>query len=92
VRAFGELPTGEQFLFFARTIEKQPARTGFPRHLRSVMLACSGNDAHRVSAGDGIDRTSATIPLGTTCSLCPRPACAHRQQPRLTVEAGSQGL
>jgi predicted transcriptional regulator/transcriptional regulator with XRE-family HTH domain len=92
VRAFGELPTGEQFLFFARTIEKRPARAGFPRHLRSVMLACAGNDAHRVSAGDGIDRTAATIPLGTTCSLCPRRACAHRQQPRLTVEAGSQGL
>ncbi|MGD9806853.1 MAG: short-chain fatty acyl-CoA regulator family protein [Hyphomicrobiaceae bacterium] len=82
-RAFGALPTGEEFLFFARTIEKRPPRAGFPRHLLSVMLACAASDAPRVSVGDGIDRTTATVPLGTTCSLCPRSDCAHRQQPRL---------
>jgi predicted transcriptional regulator/transcriptional regulator with XRE-family HTH domain len=83
VRAFGELPSGEQFLFFARAIEKQPARPSFPRHLLSVMLACSAADAHRVVHGDGVDRAGATIPVGTVCRLCPRAGCGHRQEPPL---------
>lgn len=85
MRAFGQLPSGEQFLFFARAIEKSTARAGYPRHLLSIMLACSGLDASRVSAGDGIDRATGTIPLGTTCRLCPRAGCQHRQEAQLTA-------
>ena len=79
-RAFGELPSGEQFLFFARAVEKQPARPNYPRHLLSVMLACSAAEAGRVVYGDGIDRAAATVPVGTVCRLCPRVACGHRQE------------
>jgi predicted transcriptional regulator/transcriptional regulator with XRE-family HTH domain len=80
VRGFGELPSGEQFLFFARTVEKRPSTATLPRHLLSVMLACSASDARRVAYGDGIDRATATAPIGTICRLCPRPDCGHRQE------------
>ncbi|MGE0627062.1 MAG: short-chain fatty acyl-CoA regulator family protein [Hyphomicrobiaceae bacterium] len=84
-RAYGALPSGEQFLFTARAIEKRPTRPGFPRSLVSIMLACSERDALRVAAGDGLDRAAAMVPLGTTCRLCPRADCGYRQEARLTV-------
>jgi predicted transcriptional regulator/transcriptional regulator with XRE-family HTH domain len=79
-RGFGELPSGDQFLFFARAVEKRPPSAAFPRHLLSVMLACPAADAGRVAYGDGIDRTTAMAPIGTICRLCPRDACGHRQE------------
>jgi predicted transcriptional regulator len=83
VASFGELPTGDQFLFFARAVEKNPPLAGLPRHLLSVMLACPVGQAGRVAYGDGIDRKTAMIPAGIFCRLCPRPACVHRQEPSL---------
>jgi len=80
VRSYGELPTGEQFFFFARAVEKLPARAGYPRHLLSIMLACSAEDATAISAAEGLDRTSAMVPVGTVCRLCPRMECVHRQE------------
>lgn len=79
-RGFGELPSGDQFLFFARAVEKHPARGALPRHLLSVMLACSAADADRVCYGYGIDRRTAMAPIGTICRLCPREHCDHRQE------------
>lgn len=80
VRCFGELPAGEQFLFFARAVEKRPSTAGFPRKLLSVMLACAVSDADNVAYGDGLDRARAMVPLGTVCRLCPRTGCSHRQE------------
>ena len=79
-RAFGELPSGEQFLFFARAMEKRAPAANLPRHLLSVMLACAAAEAGRVVYGDGIDRAGAMVPLGTVCRLCPRAGCGHRQE------------
>lgn len=83
VRAFGSLPSGEQFLFFARALDKGRASAGRPRHLLSVMLACPAFEADRVCAGDGLDRLKAMTPVGTNCRLCPRDGCRQRQEPRL---------
>ena len=82
VRSFGELPSGDRFLFFARAIEKRPQSVTFPRHLLSIMLACPASEAARVIYGDGIDRSDARtmVPVGTTCRLCPRDGCSHRQE------------
>lgn len=80
VRSYGELPTGEQFFFFARAVEKLPTRPGFPRHLMSVMLAAPAEEAQRISAADGLDRLGALVPVGTVCRLCPRENCAQRQE------------
>lgn len=79
-RSFGELPSGERFLFFARAVEKRPPAAALPRHLLSVMLACHATNAERVAYGDGIDRATATVPVGTICRLCPRAECGHRQE------------
>jgi predicted transcriptional regulator len=80
VRCFGELPAGDQFLFFARAVEKRSPRVRFTRNLLSVMLACSAADADAVVYCDGIDRVAAMVPLGTVCRLCPRAGCEHRQE------------
>ncbi len=82
-RGFGALPSGDQFLFFARAVEKKPPLANRPRHLLSVMLACSAADADQVVYGDGVDRRSATVPVGTVCRLCPRAGCGHRQEASL---------
>lgn len=82
-RQFGELPSGEQFLFFARTVEKSIAQVNAPRRLLSVMLVCAAEDASRVVYGDGLQREQATIAVGTVCRLCPRRDCVHRQEESL---------
>ena len=74
------MPSGEQFLFFARAVEKQPPAAALPRHLMSVMLVCTAADAASVVYGDGIDRATAMVPIGTICRLCPRTDCGHRQE------------
>ncbi len=79
-RSFGELQSGDQFLFFARAVEKHPPAAALPRHLVSVMLACTAAEAGRVAYGDGIDRATAMVPIGTICRLCPRIECGHRQE------------
>ena len=87
VRSFGELPSGDRFLFIARAIEKTRQSVSFPRRLLSVMLACSAAEAGRVVYSDGIDRNDpkAIVPVGTTCRLCPRRECSHRQQAPLLL-------
>jgi len=91
VRAFGSLPSGDEFLFFARAVEKQPERPGGARHMISILLVCAAGDAARVAAGDGIDRRTATIPVGTTCRLCTREACRQRQEPPLVLSREPKG-
>lgn len=86
-RRFGELPSGEQFLFFARAVEKQPPSVTLPRHLLSVMLVCAAADAGGVVYGDGIDRAAAMVPVGTICRLCPRTVCGHRQEAPLIAQS-----
>ncbi|HKJ62856.1 MAG TPA: short-chain fatty acyl-CoA regulator family protein, partial [Hyphomicrobiales bacterium] len=80
LRSFGELPGGDQFLFFARAVEKTPSSANYPRHILSVMLACAASEADRVVYGDGIEQVRAKVPIGTVCRLCPRSKCAHRQE------------
>lgn len=80
VRSFGELPGGEQFLFFARAIDKGPSMVGRPRHLLSIMLACPVSDAAEVAYGDGLEKRTAMVPVGTICRLCSRLGCDARQE------------
>lgn len=87
VRSFGELSSGDRFLFFARAIEKTQRSASDPRRLLSVMLACPHAEAGRVIYGDGIDGNNpkAVLPVGTTCRLCPRQDCSHRQEAPLLL-------
>lgn len=85
VRSFGELPSGDRFLFVARAIEKTRQSVVLPRRLLSIMLACPASEAGRVVYGDGIDGNDpkAILPVGTSCRLCPRQDCSHRQEAHL---------
>jgi predicted transcriptional regulator/transcriptional regulator with XRE-family HTH domain len=87
VRQYGELPSGDQFLFFARAVDKVPPRIGYPRKLLSVMMACPVSEANRVVYGDGLDRVNAMVPVGTVCRLCQRGDCGYRQEAPLVAEA-----
>jgi predicted transcriptional regulator/transcriptional regulator with XRE-family HTH domain len=86
-RAYGALPSGDRFLFFARAVEKGPQAVTFPRHLLSIMLASPDSEAGRVVYSDGIDQANpqTTVPVGTTCRLCPRENCGHRQEAALVL-------
>lgn len=80
VRHYGQLPSGESFLFFARAVDKSTPAIGRPRNLQSIMLVCQAAEADATVYGDGIDRNSATLAVGTVCRLCPRQDCSHRQE------------
>ena len=86
VRCFGELPSGDRHFFFARAVEKSPAKVGMPRRLLSVMLAAAADEAGQLAAADGIDPARAMLPIGTVCRLCRRERCAHRQEAPLIAE------
>lgn len=89
VPEFGQLPSGDRFLFFARAVEKASARASRPRRLMSVMLACLASEADRIACADGIDPVRATIPVGTVCRLCPRAACSYRQEDPLIAKSNA---
>jgi predicted transcriptional regulator/transcriptional regulator with XRE-family HTH domain len=89
VRDFGELPSGERFLMFARAVDKAPAQVGRPRRLLSIMLACEAADAHRLAYADGIEQARATNQVGTVCRLCTRAGCGHRQEAPLIARTGA---
>lgn len=82
VRQLAEFPSGDRFLFVARTVSKGEAAFGQPRRLLSVMLACDVVYADRVVYGDRLDLSPAAPAdrVGTTCRLCARRDCPQRQE------------
>ena len=79
-RSFGEMPSGERFLFFARAIEKRPAMRRLPAPPDVGDARLRGRGRRRVVYGDGIERAAAMVPVGTLCRVCPRSDCGHRQE------------
>ena len=88
-RQIAEFPNGERFLFIARAQGKAQSRFNAPRHLVSVMIACDILYADRTIYADGLDLNAAglEVPVGPSCRLCTRRACAYREQAPL-VEPG----
>jgi predicted transcriptional regulator len=82
VRQLVAFPTGQRFLFVARTVEKPRPAFGMPRRLLSVMLACEALHADRTVYADGLDVGSGApaVPVGAHCRLCSRRACAYREE------------
>lgn len=82
VRQLVEFPSGDRFLFVARTVAKGEAAFGQPRRLLSIMLACDALYADQIVYGDRLD-LSAGAPadrVGTTCRLCVQRDCPQRQE------------
>jgi predicted transcriptional regulator/transcriptional regulator with XRE-family HTH domain len=82
VRQLAEFPSGDRFLFVARTVEKMRPAFAMPRRFMAVMLACNALHADRTIYGDGFDLASSApaTPVGSNCRLCARGECAYRQE------------
>jgi predicted transcriptional regulator len=82
VRQLAEFPSGDRFLFLARTVEKAPASFPMPRRLMSIMLACDALHAQETVYGAGLDLSSSApaIPVGGNCRLCVRRECRYREE------------
>ncbi|NLD70595.1 MAG: DUF2083 domain-containing protein [Limnobacter sp.] len=82
VRQLAAFPSGERFLFLARTVEKQRPAFGLPRRFVSVMLACDALYAEQTIYGDGLDlgAPSLAVPVGANCRVCTRRDCAYREE------------
>ncbi|MEZ5934041.1 MAG: short-chain fatty acyl-CoA regulator family protein [Alphaproteobacteria bacterium] len=82
VRQVAELPTGDRFLFIARTTVKSPVAFRQNRQIVSIMLACDALHADQTIYADGLDivASEAATPIGVTCRLCQRDACRHREE------------
>jgi len=82
VRQLAEFPTGDRFLFVARTVEKSRPAFAMPRRLMAVMLACDALHGDRTIYGDGMDLASSApaTPVGANCRSCARRDCAYREE------------
>lgn len=82
VTQFLELPDGQRFFSIARTVEAGGGSWDRPRITRAIALACAAEHAPQlVYALGGDPKVAAASPIGVTCRLCNRPACAARAVP-----------
>jgi predicted transcriptional regulator len=82
-RQLVDLPSGDRFVFVARTRQVGQAKFGQPRNWVSDMLAMTEADAKRTVYGDRLSGETAE-PVGFACRICPREACEQRVIDRLT--------
>ncbi|MBP5858484.1 DUF2083 domain-containing protein [Marivibrio halodurans] len=82
VSQLAEMPSGEQFLFIARSQSKRAPVYGRAQARFSVMLGCDVVYGERVVYFDSYasGRASLATPVGFNCRSCPRSACAQRAQ------------
>jgi predicted transcriptional regulator/DNA-binding XRE family transcriptional regulator len=78
------LPDNSEFLSIARAVFR-PAGENEPPVRQVVAVGCEWGRAAETIYGDSLAHTIAT-PIGLTCRLCERPACAHRAFPSMQTE------
>lgn len=82
VTQFLELPDGQRFFSIARAVAAGGGSVGRPRFWRAIALACAAEHAPQLAYANGVDaKTAEATPIGVTCRLCNRPACAARAAP-----------
>lgn len=83
MRQIAQMPDGRTYLWVARTVNHHRAAWGQPGKMFAIGLGCELRHAHRTVYSDGLDvhDTSAAVPIGSGCRLCPRPACPQRAFP-----------
>src|SRR5271165_865156 len=90
-----ELPEGDTFVTFARTIHGPPAHWGDPPPVHVVAMGCRVSHASEVVYSDGIDIDHARVGIGLSCRLCDRPDCRSRAFPplehRLVLDPNATG-
>jgi len=86
-RQIAQFADGSRYLFIASAQTRQGA--GYADHAipTSVMLACDVLHADRTVYGAGLDLgdSTADVPVGPSCRLCPRRDCADRQEEAFTA-------
>lgn len=82
VRQLAAFPTGDRFLFLARTVEKTRPAFSLPRRLMSIMIACDALHADLITYADGLNLSSSApaTPVGSNCRLCVRRGCLYREE------------
>lgn len=87
-----ELDDRSRYLFIARTVGDSSTYSASPRVLSAVMLACELPYAKdTVYGASAVDQgLSVAVPVGTSCRLCGRNMCRHRQMASL-VRSGDSG-
>jgi predicted transcriptional regulator/transcriptional regulator with XRE-family HTH domain len=92
VRQVALLPDGQRYVFVACASLKA-APFGLPRTAHAVMIGCRASDARHFVYGDGLamDGSVPAVPVGTSCSQCPREDCEQRAFDRVTLEPAPQG-
>lgn len=91
-----ELPEGDAFLCFARTVTRPAARWGEPPPVHVVAMGCRVDHAPDMAYADGIDVDTARVGIGLSCRLCDRPDCRSRAFPplehRLVLDPNATGV
>jgi predicted transcriptional regulator/transcriptional regulator with XRE-family HTH domain len=79
------MPDGRMLLAIARTVRRHRGGYRAPNSLYAVGIGCDAAHAKRLVYADGRDTTSpeVAVPVGITCRLCERSACAARATPSL---------
>ena len=77
-----ELPDGQRFFSVARTVTAGGGAYGAPRVERAIALGCAAEHAPRLVYAQAAGEAPApATPIGVTCRLCQRVACAARSAP-----------
>lgn len=81
IRQIAEFTNGARFLLIAKSVSKRVAAWHERPLMFSVMLACDLLHADRTVYGRGLDLNDAAtrVPVGSSCLLCIREDCSHRQ-------------
>lgn len=85
VRQTVEFTNGARYLFVAKAVSKRVAAYQEQPVYSSVMLVCGILHADRTIYGRSLNlaEPSNLLPVGTSCRLCARHECAHRQEEAL---------
>lgn len=83
MRQIAQMPDGRTYLWIARTVNHHRAAWGQPGKMFAIGLGCELRHADRTVYSDGLDLedTSAAVPIGSGCRLCPRDNCPQRAFP-----------
>jgi predicted transcriptional regulator/DNA-binding XRE family transcriptional regulator len=76
-----ELPDGQRFFSIARTVTAGGGGFDRPRIDRSIALGCAAEHAHKLIYAQGDAGPRGVTPIGVSCRLCHRTACAARSAP-----------
>jgi predicted transcriptional regulator/transcriptional regulator with XRE-family HTH domain len=78
-----QMPDGRTYFWIARTTTSSQSRYLGPHKSFAIGLGCDLAHAERLiySAGIDLGDTDTTVPIGSGCKICERPACPQRAFP-----------